>query len=347
MLETLDLKGHLLGLVSQGVAQAELLPVISALAAAGQTLAKLIARGHGAGGLATCVKADNGAGDAQKHLDVLAHQIVVDALREAPIAWLASEESDECIAVKAGAPLSIAIDPLDGSSNIETNAPIGTIFSILPSSFDGSADSTFLQPGSAQVAAGFLVYGPQCSLCLTFGRGTDVFTLDPDAGIFLLSASGVRIAGDTREFAINSSNARHWSPHVASYIGDCISGGDGPRGKDFNMRWIASLVAEAQRILVRGGVYLYPRDKRKGYESGRLRLIYEANPIGWLIEQAGGAATDGSERILDIKPTHIHQRTPFVFGSSREVERIGRYARGLEGGAEPHALFSERGLFRH
>lgn len=347
MFEAIDLKGHVAGLVAQGVVQRELAPVVSALDAAGQELAKLIARRHRVGGLADCVKADNGAGDAQKKLDVVAHQIVIEAMREAPISWFASEECEESVAMTPGAPFSIAVDPLDGSSNIETNAPIGTIFSILPSSTDGTGDTTFLQPGSAQAAAGFLVYGPQCELFLTFGHGTDAFALDPDAGAFVLSASGVRIPDDTREFAINASNERHWSPSVRSYIGDCVSGGDGPRGKDFNMRWIASLVAEAQRILVRGGVYLYPRDTRKGYENGRLRLIYEANPISFLIEQAGGLATDGSDRILDIQPVHLHQRTPFVFGSSREVERIDRYARGLERCGHAHPLFSERGLFRH
>lgn len=347
MSEAIDLKSRVACLAAQGRVQRELAPVISALDTAGQNLSRLIARGYRAGGLADCVKADNGAGDAQKKLDIIAHQIVLDALREAPIAWLASEESEASVPIKPGAPFSIAIDPLDGSSNIETNAPIGTIFSILPSSPDGAADKTFLQAGSAQTAAGFFVYGPQCALFLTFGCGTDVFALDPDAGTFFLNASGVCIASDTQEFAINSSNARHWNPNVRSYIADCVSGLEGPRGKDFNMRWIASLVAEAQRILVRGGVYLYPRDRRRGYENGRLRLIYEANPISFLIEQAGGSATDGVGRILDIRPAHLHQRTPFVFGSSREVERVARYVRGMEGDDDSQPLFSERGLFRH
>ncbi|RUP07983.1 class 1 fructose-bisphosphatase [Hyphomicrobium sp.] len=347
MFEAIDLESHVADLAAQGLTQRELAPVISALEEAGRKLCKLIARGHHAGALADCVKADNGAGDAQKKLDIIAHQIVLEALSEAPIAWLASEECEESVSINPGALFSIAIDPLDGSSNIETNAPIGTIFSILPSSPDGTAAATLLQPGSVQTAAGFLVYGPQCVLFLTFGHGTDMFTLDPDAGVFLLCASGVRIGNDTREFAINSSNARHWNPNMRSYIGDCVSGLEGPRGKDFNMRWIASLVAEAQRILVRGGVYLYPRDKRRGYENGRLRLIYEANPISFLVEQAGGAATDGVARILDIRPAHLHQRTPFVFGSSREVECVSRYARGLEGSNDSPPLFSERGLFRH
>ncbi|MEQ1715949.1 MAG: class 1 fructose-bisphosphatase [Hyphomicrobium sp.] len=347
MSEATDLKCYLSDLSSRGLIAVELERIVNALDCAGQKIAKLIARGHRVGGLADCIKADNGAGDAQKTLDVLTHRIVVDAMCEVPIAWLASEECEESISIQPGAPFSIAIDPLDGSSNIETNASIGTIFSILPSVANGSAAAAFLQPGSAQVAAGFLVYGPQCTLVLTFGNGTDVFTLDPDAGVFALSASGIKIAADTREFAINYSNVRHWSPGIHSYISDCVAGGDGPRGKDFNMRWIASLVAEAQRILVRGGVYLYPRDKRRGYENGRLRLIYEANPVGFIIEQAGGLATDGGARILDITPTHIHQRTPFVFGSSCEVERVGRYKRGLEGGEDTHALFAERGLFRH
>jgi len=347
MREAIDLKSHISGLVASGHVQKELAPVIAALDAAGRKIAKLIARGNSIGGLADCIKPDNGAGDAQKRLDILAHDIVIEAVRGTPVAWLASEECEECIAITPGAPLSMAIDPLDGSSNIETNAPIGTIFSLLPTSPDGASEATFLQRGSTQIAAGFLIYGPQCALFLTCGCGTDVFTLDPDTGVFVLSTRDIRIPGETHEFAINCSNARHWSPSVRRYVDDCTMGSEGPRGKDFNMRWIASMVAEAQRIVVRGGVYLYPRDKRNGYENGRLRLIYEANPVGFLIEQAGGLATDGSTRILDLEPTRIHQRTPFVFGSRREVERVARYVRGIDNRDEPLALFSERGLFRH
>lgn len=347
MFQDFDLKGHIDSLAAHGRVCRDLAPVIAALASAGREIAMLIARGSRVHGLADCIKADNGAGDAQKKLDILTNDIVIEAARTAPIAWLASEECEESLALTPGARYSLAIDPLDGSSNIETNAPVGTIFSVVPTSPDRTADSTFLQPGTAQLAAGFIIYGPQCALFLTLGHGTDMFTLDTNTGVFMLSASGLRIEPDTQEFAINASNARHWSPAVRRYIDDCTLGSEGPRGKDFNMRWIASMVAEAQRILVRGGVYLYPRDKRQGYESGRLRLIYEANPIGFLIEQAGGLATDGTTRILDIQPARIHQRTPFVFGSRREIERLAQYARGLEEADDPPALFSERGLFRH
>lgn len=323
----------------------DLAVTVLALAAAGQKLSRLIARGNLSSDPAACIKADNGAGDAQKALDLLAHDIVVDAMRTAPVAWLASEESDQCIKLVEGGPYSVAIDPVDGSSNIETNLTIGTIFSILPT-VKGLPSSTFLQPGTRQAAAGFIAYGPQCTMYLTFGHGTDVFVLDPDAAGFVLAGRGVRVADETTEFAINASNARHWRPEVRSYIADCVLGREGLLGKDFNMRWIASMVADAQRILTRGGVYLYPHDNRKGYENGRLRLLYEANPIGFLIEQAGGSAIDGFTRILDIAPDHIHQRTPLIFGSSAEVKRVGRYIQGLEGSPENHSLFSERGLFR-
>lgn len=345
MSKAIDLESYIAGLAVQGVMSRDVTSVIAALDGAGRQLARLIARGHCIGGLAESLRPGCGAGDIQKKLDIIAHQTMIEAMQEAPIGWLASEESEDIVPIRPGAPFSMAIDPLDGSSNIETNAPIGTIFSVMPSSPDGGS-RTFRQPGSAQIAAGFFIFGPQSMLFLTVGNGTDVFTLDPDSGVFVLTTRGIRVPHNTGEFAINCSNERHWAPSVRHYVEDCVSGFDGPRGKDFNMRWIASMVAEAQRILVRGGIYLYPRDNREGYENGRLRLIYEANPIGFLIEQAGGSATDGRDRILDIEPSHLHQRTPLVFGSSGEVEHFQNYARGIGGSDRRSPLFSERGLFR-
>ncbi|MGE0022147.1 MAG: class 1 fructose-bisphosphatase [Hyphomicrobium sp.] len=346
MFRAIDLDGYVSRLVADGVVKSEFPPVLSGLANAARALVKVIASSDKGSDLGGYIDASNGSGDAQTNLDVIANKIVMASLSETPLAWLASEECETPVALTPGAPFSIAIDPLDGSSNIETNAPVGTIFSIMPTSPCGTSEATFLQPGSHQVAAGFFVYGPRCVLILTFGHGTLTFALDPDSDSFLLSSDSSTISEMAREFAINSSNARHWSPPVRSYVDDCISGAEGPRGRDFNMRWIASLVAEAQRILVRSGVYLYPRDKREGYENGRLRLVYEANPIAFVIEEAGGAATNGTTRILDLKPVHLHEKTPLVFGSRREVELIARYVRGLEGGLQPYQLFSDRGLLR-
>ncbi|WP_295558569.1 class 1 fructose-bisphosphatase [uncultured Hyphomicrobium sp.] len=347
MSKAIDVDGYIARLVADGVVQSELSPVLSGLTKATRVLAKIVSSGAGKGDLATKLKGNNGSGDAPTKLDVLSNEIVMSRLSEAPVAWVASEECERSVQIVAGAPLSVAIDPLDGSSNIETNAPVGTIFSIVRTSPCGDSDATFLQPGSGQVAAGFVVYGPQCSLVLSVGRGTAAFTLDPDLGSFVLTSESMFVSEIAREFAINASNARHWSPAIRNYVEDCVAGVDGPRGRDFNMRWIASLVAEAERILVRSGVYLYPHDSRTGYEHGRLRLIYEANPIAFLIEQAGGAATDGVQRVLDLKPQHIHQKVPLVFGSRGEVELIARYVRELEGRSQPHQLFSDRGLLRH
>lgn len=288
----------------------------------------------------------NGGGDMQKDLDVLADEVMLEALRKAPVAYYASEELEHPVALDRSAPIALAIDPLDGSSNIDTNVSIGTIFSLLPAI--GPDDlSSFLQPGRAQLAAGFFIYGPQLALVLTLGSGTDVFVFSPTIGQFLHAYFDVAIPHKTQEFAINASNYRHWDGAVRHYVDDCLQGSDGPQGRDFNMRWIASLVAEAYRIFIRGGVYLYPGDQRKGYAHGRLRLVYEANPIAMLVEQAGGLATDACQPILDIAPQALHQRVPLVFGSQAEVLQIRRYHE------EPHPvgvrspLFGSRGLFRN
>ncbi len=266
---------------------------------------------------------ENTDGDQQKALDVYAHDIFIDILENTSIAVIASEEAEKVIAMINGGTLALAMDPLDGSSNIETNAPIGTIFSILPLN-TASPDASFYCSGDDVIAAGFVAYGPRTQLYLTVGSGTQIFILDREIGEYILIKKNIQISFDTREYAINMSNLQHWFPPIRQYINDCIEGENGVRGKSFNMRWIASLVADASRIFARGGIFLYPGDNRDGYENGRLRLVYEAVPLAMLIEQAGGAASTGSSRILDIVPTNIHQRTPLVFGSNNEVNIVER-----------------------
>ena len=290
----------------------------------------------------------NADGDRQKPLDILAHRLFEDAFRDSAVALLASEECEEAILLNENASLAVAIDPLDGSSNIETNAAVGTIFAIFPAVNDENTtvDANVLQPGVNQLAAGYCIYGPQTSLILTTGNGTHIFTLDPDEVEFRLTAANVQIPETTREFAINVSNFRHWDRHVRSYIDDCLAGEEGHRKSNYNMRWIASLVAECQRILARGGIFLYPGDARKGYAHGRLRLLYECSPIAFLIEQAGGGATTGKQRVLEVVPENIHQRVPMIFGSSREIRRVERYYAEREMHGERSQLFNKRGLFR-
>jgi fructose-1,6-bisphosphatase I len=289
----------------------------------------------------------NSDGDEQKELDVIANDYIIEALSDAPVACLVSEELDKPLAMKRGAPLFVAVDPLDGSSNIETNTAVGTIFSILPAAdAAASLDEVVLQPGIRQLAAGYCIYGPQTALVLTLGAGTHIFTLDPGPAEYRLSQENVQIAQTTREFAINVSNFRHWDRHVRAYIDDCLEGSDGFRQSNYNMRWLASLVAECHRILSRGGLFLYPADARQGYAQGRLRLLYECNPIAFLVEQAGGGATTGLQRILEVMPTDIHQRVPMIFGSSREIRRIDRYYAERDLHGERSQLFNRRGLFR-
>lgn len=290
----------------------------------------------------------NADGDRQRDLDVFADEVFLDAMRKAPVALYGSEELEQPVILDRDAKLALAIDPLDGSSNIDTNVSIGTIFSIAPviGLVDEQPAASFLQPGSRQVAAGFFIYGPQLSLVVTFGSGTHIFVFSSRLGTFVQAYESRAIAPRTQEFAINSANYRHWDEAVRLYVDDCLKGTEGPREKDFNMRWIASLVAEAYRILIRGGVFLYPVDQRRGYGSGRLRLVYEANPIAFLVEQAGGAATDTVNRILDLQPASLHQRVPLVFGAAREVARIARYHTEPSFIGERSPLFGQRGLFR-
>lgn len=314
---------------------------VSALAGAGIRIAELLAAGPLAGSLAT-VRGYHEDGDSQKELDVIADDLVREALKNAPVALLGSEEAEVAELLDPRGTLAVAVDPLDGSSNIDSNITVGTIFSILPY----TGPDALLQPGARQLAAGFLIYGPQTTLVLTVGAGTQLFVLDRASGEFLLATERALVVPETAEYAINGSNERHWDLSIRSYVDDCRAGLEGPRGKDFNTRWVASMVADAYRILVRGGVYLYPGDGRKGYQQGRLRLVYEANPVAFLMEQAQGAATDGTTSILELEPAHLHQRVPLVFGSRAEVERIARYHNDSSAMPERSPLFGRRGLLR-
>ncbi|MCY7308212.1 MAG: class 1 fructose-bisphosphatase [Rhodoferax sp.] len=283
------------------------------------------------GGVLGTAHSENVQGEIQKQLDIIANEVLIEANEwGGHLAAMASEEMDGIYVVPNRYPQGeylLLFDPLDGSSNVDVNVSIGTIFSVLkkPEGSAGVSESDFLQPGRQQVAAGYCVYGPQTTLVLTVGDGVAVFTLDREQGSFTLTQENVQIPPDTHEFAINMSNMRHWDTPVKRYIDECLAGSDGPRGKDFNMRWIASMVADVHRILTRGGVFMYPWDKREPDKPGKLRLMYEANPMSWLVEQAGGAATDARTRILDIVPGKLHERVSVVLGSKNEVERITSY----------------------
>jgi fructose-1,6-bisphosphatase I len=283
------------------------------------------------GGVLGTAHSENIQGEIQKKLDIIANEVLIEANEwGGHLAAMASEEMEGIYVVPNRYPQGeylLLFDPLDGSSNIDVNVSIGTIFSVLkmPEDDRGVDEGDFLQRGSQQVAAGYCVYGPQTTLVLTVGDGVVMFTLDREQGSFVLTEENVKIPEDTREFAINMSNMRHWDAPVKRYVDECLAGVEGPRGKDFNMRWIASMVADVHRILTRGGIFLYPWDKREPNKPGKLRLMYEANPMGWLIEQAGGAATNGRQRILDIQPTQLHERVSVVLGSKNEVERVTRY----------------------
>lgn len=320
--------------------------VVAAIAEATVDIAEVIGRGALGGDLAAAGE-HNSDGDVQKALDVIAHERVTAALRSAPVAEVASEEAEGVMVLNPGAPLAVAVDPLDGSSNIGVNMAVGTIFGIRPAVSDpANPIASFTTPGSTQVAAGFVTFGPATTLVVSFGRGTQIFTLDRGTRAFRLTHPALAVPASTREFAINASNARHWDAPVKAFIEDCLRGSEGPRDKDFNMRWLASLVADAQRVLMRGGVFLYPGDSRKGYAQGRLRLLYEAAPIAMLVEEAGGGATDGERCILDIQATGIHERVPLVFGSTEEVACVAKYYGGRNHAAGRSPLFGQRGLIR-
>jgi fructose-1,6-bisphosphatase I len=289
----------------------------------------------GLGGVLGEAGSDNVQGEAQKKLDVISNDILLDANEwGGHLGAMASEEMELPRLIPNRYPQGeylLLFDPLDGSSNIDVNVSIGTIFSVLKCpedadlSSEAAAEQAFLQAGTRQVAAGYAVYGPTTLLVLTVGKGVATFTLDRELGAFILTQENVRIPEDTREFAINMSNQRHWEAPVQRYIAEMLQGREGPRGVDFNMRWVASMVADVHRIMTRGGIFMYPLDAKMRDKGGKLRLMYEANPMAFLVEQAGGVATTGRQRILDLQPARLHQRVPVILGSKNEVERVTSY----------------------
>ena len=304
--------------------------LLEVVARACKTISHAVNKGA-LGGVLGSAGSENVQGEVQKKLDIIANEVLIEANEwGGHLAAMASEEMNNIYLVPNRYPRGeylLLMDPLDGSSNIDVNVSIGTIFSVLrmPEGDRGVEEQDFLQPGKCQVAAGYCVYGPQTTLVLTVGDGVAMFTLDREMGSFVLTQDAVQIPADTREFAINMSNMRHWDAPVKRYIDECLAGKDGPRAKDFNMRWVASMVADVHRIMTRGGIFMYPWDKREPNKPGKLRLMYEANPMAWLIEQAGGAATNGRERIMDVQPTQLHERVSVILGSKNEVERVTQY----------------------
>jgi len=331
-------------------ATGDLNALITDVALACKAISRNVAFGSLAGVLGSA-GSGNVQGEEQKTLDVLSNQIFLRANEwGGHVAAMASEELDDIALLPAQHPRGkylLAFDPLDGSSNIDVNVSVGSIFSITRARTPGEDAKTadFLQPGREQVCAGYAIYGPSTMLVLTLGRGTHAFTLDPVLGEWVLSHPDLKVPESTREFAINASNSRFWEPAVRRYVDECLAGRTGPRGADFNMRWIASLVAETHRILMRGGVFMYPKDTKDATKPGRLRLLYEASPIAFLIEQAGGYASTGRSRLMDVQPEALHQRIGFVFGSSEEVARIEAYHREPPADTFQSPLFGKRGLF--
>lgn len=282
-------------------------------------------------GVLGSAESENVQGETQKKLDILSNDMMLAANSwGGHLAGMASEEMDDVSSIPDDQPKGkylLVFDPLDGSSNIDVNISVGTIFSILraPEGVTDAKAEDFLQPGTQQVCAGYALYGPSTMMVLTTGQGVNGFTLDQNIGEFLLTHPNMTIPADTQEFAINSSNMRYWEPPVKRYIDECLAGKEGARDKNFNMRWVASMVAEVHRILTRGGIFMYPKDTKDPAKAGKLRLMYEANPMSMIVEQAGGASSTGRERILDIQPEGLHQRVPVILGSKNEVERVVSY----------------------
>ena len=303
----------------------ELAQVISTIAATCQTIDQALQKGALAGVLGSA-QHENVQGEEQKKLDVISNNYLIDALKVHPqVGGLASEELDEFTPAQENGKYLVLFDPLDGSSNIDINMCVGTIFSILPAKNAVTQAEDFMQAGNQQVASGYVLYGPSTMLALTVGAGTVFFTFDPETQQFLLTSENIQVAADTKEYAINSSNQRHWENPVKRYIEELLAGKTGPREKDFNMRWVACMVGDIHRILCRSGIFMYPYDLKDPKKAGRLRLMYEANPMSMLIEQAGGASTTGRVRILDIEPTDLHQRVPVIIGSKNEVDLVTGY----------------------
>ncbi len=332
---------------------ADLAALLVDVAAAVKAISALSARGA-LGGATGTLDTINVQGETQKPLDVLSNTAFVNTFQLGGlVAGVASEEMDDPFPIRPPhkrGPFLAIFDPLDGSSNIDGNVSVGSIFSILRAPTEGEPQTAdYLQPGSKQVAAGYALYGPATLLVITVGNGTHGFTLDREIGNFILTHRDIKIPADTSEFAINTSNERFWEPPVTRYIDECKAGKTGPRERDFNMRWIASMVAEVHRILIRGGIFMYPRDNKDPNKPGRLRLMYEANPMSMIVEQAGGLSSTGRERIMDVVPTQIHQRIPVILGSRNEVERVVHYHQQFDSGTDKtykSPLFNERGLYR-
>jgi fructose-1,6-bisphosphatase I len=309
---------------------AELRLLIEVVARACKRISYSVSKGA-LGEVLGSAETENIQGEVQKKLDVISNEILLEANEwGGHLAAMASEEMETIRQIPSRYPKGeflLMYDPLDGSSNIDVNVSIGTIFSVLkaPEGMKDPTEQDFLQPGTQQVAAGYAVYGPQTMLVLTTGNGVQCFTLDREMGSWVLTQSDMQIPETTKEFAINMSNKRHWHAPVQRYVDEMLAGSTGARGKDFNMRWIASMVADVHRILNRGGIFMYPADMRDPSSPGKLRLMYEANPMAMIVEQAGGAATDGKGRIMEIQPTKLHQRVPVFLGSKSEVELVTRY----------------------
>ena len=319
-----------------GHINADLRLLIEVVARACKSISTAVGKGA-LGGVLGDAGTGNVQGEAQKKLDVLSNEILLEANEwGGHLAGFASEEMEHALPIPNAYPKGnylLLFDPLDGSSNIDVNVGVGTIFSVLrcPDGVTEPGDAHFLQPGRDQVAAGYTIYGPSTLLVLTVGRGTHCFTLDREQGSFLLTRADIQVPAETKEFAINMSNVRHWAAPVRRYIEECLAGSEGPRGKNFNMRWVASMVADVHRVLNRGGIFMYPWDAREPSKPGKLRLMYEANPMSFLVEQAGGAATNTQEPILDIQPTGLHERVSVVLGSKAEVDRVTAYSVEREG----------------
>lgn len=303
----------------------ELSQVIETIANTCKDIDQLLQKGALAGVLGSA-QHENVQGEEQKKLDVISNDYLIDALKVHPhVGGLASEELDEFTPAQENGEYLVLFDPLDGSSNIDINMCVGTIFSILPAKNAKTQAEDFMQAGVNQVAAGYVLYGPSTMMALTVGAGTVFFTFDPETKEFLLTSENIQVAADTKEYAINASNQRHWEAPVKRYIDELLAGKTGPREKDFNMRWVACMVGDIHRILCRTGIFMYPYDTKDPKKAGRLRLMYEANPMSMLMEQAGGASTTGRVRILDIQPTELHQRVPVVIGSKNEVDLVTQY----------------------
>lgn len=303
----------------------ELAKVIDTIANTCKTIDQALQKGALAGVLGSA-QHENVQGEEQKKLDVISNDYLIDALKVHPhVGGLASEELDEFTPAQENGEYLVLFDPLDGSSNIDINMCVGTIFSILPAKNAVTQSADFMQAGVHQVAAGYVLYGPSTMMALTVGAGVVFFTFDPESQQFLLTTDSIQVAVDTKEYAINASNQRHWEQPVKRYIDELLAGKTGPREKDFNMRWVACMVGDIHRILCRSGIFMYPYDLKDPKKAGRLRLMYEANPMSMLMEQAGGASTTGRVRILEIEPTELHQRVPVIIGSKNEVDLVTQY----------------------